>query len=76
MKKHHEPILNQPIATLGMSEEFSGVTEILGLYTLGDVVSRHTSDLAKLPGFSVHLIHEYVSFLEERGLGHYVDPLA
>lgn len=75
MKKYQEPTLNQPIATLGMSEEFCGVTEILGFYTLGDVTNRHTRDLAKLPGFSVHLIHEYVSFLEERGLGHYVDPI-
>ena len=75
MKKHYEPILNQPIQNLGMSEEFCGVTEILGLYTLGDVANRHTRDLAKLPGFSIQLIHEYVSFLEERGLGHYVDPI-
>ncbi|MES2650531.1 MAG: hypothetical protein V4663_02270 [Bacteroidota bacterium] len=75
MIKHLEATLNQQIATLGMSEEFCGVTEILGFHTLGDVTKHHTRELAKLPGFSVHLIHEYVSFLEERGLGHYVDPI-
>lgn len=75
MNKFNEPILNQPIASLGLSEEFCGVMEILGFYTLGDVAKHHTRELAKMPGFSVHLIHEYVSFLEERGLGHYVDPI-
>jgi hypothetical protein len=76
MKQHQEPILNQPIQALGMSEEFCGVMEILGFYTLGDIAKRHTRELAKLPGFSVQLIHEYVSFLEDKGLGHYVDPVA
>lgn len=76
MGTYQEPILNQPIRTLGLSEEFCGVSEILGFDTLGDMVKRHTRDLEGLPGFTVHLIHEYVTFLEEKGLGHYVDPVS
>lgn len=75
MRGYKEPILNQPIAELELSEEFKGITEILGFYTLGDVAKWHTRDLNVLPGFSVQLIHEYVTFLEERGLGTYVDPI-
>jgi len=75
MKNFAETILNQPISTLELSAEFRGITEILGMHTLADVLQHHTRDLTKLPGFSIPMVHEYVSFLELHKLGHYVDPI-
>lgn len=69
-----EPLLNEPIVLLGMSQEFCGITEILGFHTLADLLERHTGELIKLPGFSEHLLYEYVDFLERRRMGHYIDP--
>lgn len=68
-----EPLLNEPVETLGLSAEFCGVMEIFGFHTLADLLDHHTSDLLKLPGFNHHLLYEYIGFLEERRMGHYID---
>lgn len=75
MKTYTESILNQPIDSLALSEEFKGIAEINGMYTLAEVLQRHTRKLQTLPGFTIILIHEYVSYLEKQGLGHYIDPI-
>lgn len=75
MEKPSEHLLEQPIPTLGLSAEFNGITEILGFHTLDDLLRLHTREVVRLPGFNVNLIHEYVSFLEERDLGHLVDSV-
>jgi len=69
-----EPLLNQPITELDFSQEFKGVTELLGFFTLADLLEHHTAHLEKMPGFSQHLIYEFVDFLESRRMGHYIDP--
>lgn len=68
-----EPILNKPIPQLGLSQDFSVVCELAGFHSMGDLLERHTSELLRLPGFSYHLLSEYVDFLELNRLGHYLD---
>lgn len=68
-----EPILNEPIHHLGLSTDFSLVCEIAGFHSMGDLLERHTSELLRLPGFTYHLLGEYIDFLECHLLGHYLD---
>ncbi|WP_216846740.1 hypothetical protein [Mucilaginibacter sp. L196] len=68
-----EPILKLPISQLGLSEEFSLVCELAGFHTAGELLERHTSELIKVPGFSYHLLGEYIEFLETHHLCHYLD---
>jgi hypothetical protein len=68
-----EPILNKPIFQLGLSKDFSVVCELAGFHSIGDLLEWHTSELLRLPGFSYHLLSEYVDFLELNCLGHYLD---
>lgn len=75
MKTYPELILNQPIESLALSQEFKGIAEINGMHTLAEVLKLYTRDLQRLPGFTIPLIHEYVSFIEKQGLGHYIDPI-
>jgi hypothetical protein len=75
MATYTEPILNQPIETLGLSQDFIALTEMLGFYTLSDLLQHHTRDLLKLPGFTPHMIYEYIGFLDDHHLAHYVDPV-
>jgi DNA-directed RNA polymerase alpha subunit len=71
--KFAEPILNKPIAELEISTRFSMLCEIAGFNTLGDLLDRHTSELLKLPGFSYHIIGEYIEFLERYHVAHHLD---
>ena len=68
------PLLYQPIATLGLSDELTTLTQTLGFQTLADLSKVHTRELLKLPGFTLHLLHEYVRFMEANALGKFVDP--
>lgn len=68
-----EPILNEPIPKLGLSAEFCLVAEVFGFNTLADLLERHMNDLLALPGFNHRLWNEYVAFLEERRMGHYLN---
>nr|WP_294895106.1 hypothetical protein [uncultured Pedobacter sp.] len=69
-----EKLLNEEIAKLELSRDFKLVSELLGFYTLSDLVRQDSSSLRKLPGFTQQLLFEYVYFLEKNKLGHYVDP--
>jgi hypothetical protein len=68
-----EPLLNEPIPKLGLSSEFTIVCELAGLISIADLLERHSSELLKLPGFSYHLLAEYIDFLEVHLFGHYID---
>jgi hypothetical protein len=68
-----EPLLNEAIAKLGLSEEFCLVTETLGFYTLADLLPHRMADLLALPGFDYRLWNEYAGFLEQHRIGHYLD---
>ena len=68
-----EPALKEPIASLGLSPEFCLITELFGFNTLSDLLERHMDDLLALPGFNHRLWNEYVAFLEENHIGHYLN---
>ena len=71
--KFLEPILNQPITQLDFGVKFKLICELAGFYSLADLLERHTSELLKFPGFSYHVLTEYIDFLELKHLAHYVD---
>jgi hypothetical protein len=75
MGNYKEPILNRPILELELTSTFKTVTETLGFQTLSDLLQHHTSQLEDLPDFTILLIHEYITFIEKQGLGHYIDPV-
>ena len=67
-------ILDQPIAQSPLSTEFKTVAQILGFHTFSDLLEYRTAKLLTLPGFSQHLIYEYVEYLEANKLGQLIDP--
>lgn len=67
-------LLSQPIAELPMSAEFIDAMAQLGFENLDELSKRRTIELGKLKGFNVLLIHEYVNFMEKKGLGELIDP--
>ena len=72
-KMYNEPVLNKPIRQLGMGKQFAWICEIAGYSSLGELLQRHTSELLKLPGFTHHILGEYINFLELHKLAHYID---
>ncbi|MCY1501768.1 hypothetical protein D9M68_358510 [compost metagenome] len=75
MATYSETILNRPIGELKFTTQFKTVTKTNGLETLSDVLQFRTVELEELPDFNILLLHEYVHFMEENGLGHYIDPV-
>lgn len=76
MKRRHfpEPVLNQPISSLDVSEEFKEITRRYGYNTLADILSLSTPyKLLEHPGFGYRMLFEYVSFLEDQQLGNYLN---
>ena len=71
--KFLEPILNQPIVNLDFGMKFKLICELAGFNSLSDLLERHTSELLKFPGFSYHVLAEYIDFLETKHLAHYID---
>jgi len=67
-------ILTTPISNLPVSADFRQAAEANGFETLNCLLKHHTSALERLPGFSQQAIIDYVGFLEDRSLGHMIDP--
>lgn len=72
-KKYSEAVLNRPIRELDFSAEFKWVTKEWGLETLAEMLDHKPRNLTKLPGFNVRILHEFVAFLEQKGLGNYLN---
>nr|WP_068891214.1 hypothetical protein [Pedobacter panaciterrae] len=68
-------LLYSPIPALGLSLELTSVTEMHGYYTLADLIKHTTEELTHLPGFTQHLLYEYVNFMEANGYGDLIDPM-
>jgi len=68
-------LLHKPIPELGLSQELKRVTEMHGYFTLEDLSKRTTDQLMLLPGFTQHLLYEYVNFMEANGLAELIDPM-
>lgn len=76
MKKDFpEQLMHHPLEALKLSPKLKAVAEMHGFFSLADIASLDTQQLEKRVGFSLHLIYEYVNFMEENGLGKYVDPI-
>ena len=69
-----EPVLNQHITELEISEEFKIKAGQSGFQTLAAILKYEPADLAKLPGFGYRMVVEMITFLEGKGLGKYVKP--
>ena len=72
-RRYNEPVLNKPIRQLSLGKQFALICEIAGYNSLGELLQRHTSELVKLPGFTYHILGEYIDFLELHKLAHYLD---
>lgn len=69
-----EAVLNRPISSLEVSQEFKEITHQYGYETLADILSLPTPyKLLEHPGFGYRMLMQYVSFLEEQGLGSYLN---
>lgn len=66
--------IDQSIAKSPLSTDFKSVTEVLGFHTFSDLLAYRTAKLLILPGFTQHLIYEYVDYLETNDMGHLIDP--
>jgi len=76
MENHHTlALLYIPIPTLGLSKELNSITEMNGFNTLADLCKCTTDELLALPGFTQHLLYEYVNFMEANGYGELIDPM-
>ena len=75
--KNDQPLalLHTPIAELGLSQELTCITEMHGFFTLADLINQTTDQLTQLPGFTPHLLYEYVNFMEANGYGELIDPM-
>jgi hypothetical protein len=73
-RKYPEPILHKNFRSLGFSHAFCQLAEELRFHSPSDMLELRTARLLQLPGFTLHLLYEYVSFLESKSLGHYIDP--
>jgi hypothetical protein len=62
------------IEGLSLSSEFKQAARLQGYQSLNDLLKIRTADLEKKPGFNILLIHEYVNFMESKGLGSLIDP--
>ena len=72
-ERFFEPLLVEPIKNLELSRELLHACELNGFHTLADLLELHMTELLPLPGFDHRVWNEYVAYLEERYLGHYLN---
>ena len=66
--KSESDVLITPIEHLPFSIEFKLFAEKQHFDTLAIILEMKVADFMKLPGFTYHILVEYVQFLEERQL--------
>lgn len=75
-KTFEEPLLNQPISELAMTEEFKRLTLKYHIKTLGDILNLpQPYDILQHEGFNFRLLMEFTGMLSKNGLRHYLMPL-
>ena len=72
---HTLPLLQKPIPELGLSQELNNIAEMHGFFSLEALSKLSTDQLLQLPGFTRHLLYEYVNFMEANGYGELIDPM-
>jgi len=70
-----QPIINQPIETLGFSPEFVEASGAMGFKTIADVVAAGPENLLKKEGFTYHWLAELATFLSGHKLLHLLQPV-
>ena len=75
-KTFPEPILNQSISELELTEKFKELTHKYQLNTLGDILNlKQPYDLLRYEGFDQRSLMEFSGFLTKNKLGHYLMPV-
>lgn len=60
--------LFEPIKDLSLSGEFKSLAASLQYKTLDEMLQVKVSQLLQKPGFTFHMMQEFVQFLEKRNL--------
>ena len=66
--KSESAVLQIAIKDLPFSSEFKFFAESNHFYNLAAILEMKVAHFMKLPGFTYHILVEYVQFLEERHL--------
>jgi hypothetical protein len=75
-KAFNEPLLNQPIACLEMTDAFKKLTLKYRYQTLGDILNLSKPyDLLQHEGFNYQHLMEFTETLTKNGMGHYLMPV-
>lgn len=70
-----ENIVEMPIITLDLSDDFKILSGRMGFRTLQDVIIVPPEILLQKRGFNYNWLGELISFLSDRGLLHLLQPL-
>ena len=62
------PLLQEPIGKLPLSDSFKIMATINNLSTLNDLLEKKVSEMMSLPKFNYHTLEELVKFLQKNGL--------
>ncbi|MEJ2880414.1 hypothetical protein [Pedobacter sp. GR22-6] len=68
-----DQILDFPMQQLKLSGELKRAANAAGIKTLRQLCQHRTDQVQSWPGFNIQLVHEYVNYLEQNGLGNHVD---
>ncbi len=60
-------LLDQPITSLELSEEFKEMAETNRFETLSQMMEYSLEELQRMPLFDLRMLTEYVNFLTDRG---------
>lgn len=66
-------VLNCQIQQLELSAELKRAANANGIKTMQQLLRYRTQEVERWPGFNIQLVHEYVNFLEMKGMGVLVD---
>jgi len=66
-------VLNCQIQQLELSAELKRAANANGIKTMQQLLRHKTQEVERWPGFNIQLVHEYVTFLEIKGMGSLVD---
>jgi hypothetical protein len=67
--------LNQPLYTLGLSEQFCEKCGNMGFKTIAEILLVSPEAMLKMEGFSYHWLAELSEVLHKEGLLHLLQPL-
>ncbi|MES2113208.1 MAG: hypothetical protein V4577_30940 [Bacteroidota bacterium] len=68
-------IINQPIADLGLGEEFNNDCKKMGFSTLKQILVKSPSELISTNGFNYNFLGRLVTYLSANQMLHFLQPL-